>query len=68
MRRRNTQKPCSRPLLDTLEVLTSQWNYINEMYSDIRQGEQETTDQLDQCIKVLVKRCSYTSENEKKQC
>ena len=53
---------------DTLEVLTSQWNYINEMYSDIRQGEQETTDQLDQCIKILVERCSYTSENEKKQC
>ena len=53
---------------DTLEVSTSQWNYINEMYSDIRQGEQETTDQLDQCIKILVKRCGYTSENEKKQC
>ena len=52
---------------DTLEVLTSQWNYIDEMYSDIRQGEQETTDQLDQCIKILVERCSYTSENEKKQ-
>ena len=53
---------------DTLEVSTSQWNYINEMYSDIRQGEQETTDQLDQCIKILVERCSYMSENEKKQC
>ena len=38
------------------------------MYSDIRQGEQETTDQLDQRIKILVERCSYTSENEKKQC
>ena len=53
---------------DTLEVLTSHWNYINEMYSDIRQGEQETTDQLDQCIKILVKRCGYTTEQEKKQC
>ena len=53
---------------DTLEVLTSQWNYIDEMYSDIRQGEQETTDQLDQCIKILVKRCSYTSPEEKMQC
>ena len=52
---------------DTLEVLTSQWNYINEMYSDIRQGEQETTNQIDQCIKILVERCGYTSENEKKQ-
>ena len=50
---------------DTLEVSTSQWNYIDEMYSDTRQGEQETTDQLDQCIKILVKRCGYTSENEK---
>ena len=33
---------------NTLEVSTSQWNYIDEMYSDIRQGDQETTDQLDQ--------------------
>ena len=53
---------------DTLEVLTSYWNHINEMYSDIRQGEQETTDQLDKCIKILVKKCGYTTENEKKQC
>ena len=53
--------------MDTLEVLTSQWNYINEMYSDIRQGEQETTNQLDQGMKILVERCSYMSENEKKQ-
>ena len=53
---------------DTLKVLTSQWNHIDEMYSDIRQGEQETTDQLDQCIKILVERCGYTTENEKKQC
>ena len=47
---------------DTLEVSTSQWNYINEMYSNIRQ---ETTDQLDQCIKILVERCGYTSPEEK---
>ena len=53
---------------DTLEVSTSHWNHIDEMYSDIRQGEQETTDQLDQCIKILVKRCGYTTENEKEQC
>ena len=53
---------------NTLEVLMSHWNYINEMYSDIRQGEQETTDQLDQHIKILVKRCSYTSAEEKMQC
>ena len=50
---------------NTLEVSTSHWNYINEMYSNIRQGEQETTDQLDQCIKMLVKRCGYTSAEEK---
>ena len=56
-----------KALADTLEVSTSQWNYINEMYSDIRQGKQETTDHLDQHIKILVKRCGYTSENEKKQ-
>ena len=53
---------------DTLEVSTSHWNYINEMYSDIRQGEQETTDQLDQHIKILVERCRYTSAEEKMQC
>ena len=48
-----------------LEVSTSQWNYINEMYSSIWQGEQETTDQLNQCIKILVERCGYTSTKEK---
>ena len=53
---------------NTLEVSTSHWNYINEMYSDIRQGEQETTDQLNQCIKMLVKRCGYTSAEEKTRC
>ena len=52
---------------NTLEVSTSYWNYIDEMYSNIRQGEQETTDQLDQCIKILVKRCSDTSPEEKMQ-
>ena len=57
-----------KAFVDTLEVSTSQWNYIDEMYSNIRQGKQETTDQLDQCIKILVERCGYTSENEKKQC
>ena len=48
-----------------LEVSTSYWNYINEMYSDIRQGEHESTDQLDQCIKNIVKRCQCTNEDEK---
>ena len=38
------------------------------MYSDIKQGEHETTDQLDQCIKDLVERCQYDTENEKTVC
>ena len=50
---------------DTLEVLTSYWNHIDEMYSDIRQGKQETTNQLDQCIKILVKKCGYMTDNER---
>ena len=53
---------------NTLEVSMSQWNYIHEMYSDIWQGEQETTDQLDQCIKILVEKCGYTSTKEKTRC
>ena len=36
-----------------------------KMYSDIRQGEHETTDQLDQCIKDLVEWCQYQTEAEK---
>ena len=38
------------------------------MYSDIWQGEQETTDQLNQHIKILVERCGYPSAEEKMQC
>ena len=38
---------------------------MDEMYSDIRQGEQETTDQLDECIKDLVEQCQYQTEAEK---
>ena len=54
-----------KAITDKLEVSTSYWNYIDEMYSDIRQGEQESTDQLDQCIKNIVKRCQYSREAEK---
>ena len=50
---------------DTLEVSTSYWNHIDEMYSDIRQGEQETTDQLDQHMKDLVEQCQYQTKAEK---
>ena len=43
-----------KAITDTLEVSTSYWNHIDEMYSNIKQGEHETTDQLGQCIKDLV--------------
>ena len=35
------------------------------MYSDIKQGEHELTEQLDHHIKDLVKRCQYQTEAEK---
>ena len=38
------------------------------MYSDIWQGEQETTDQLNQRIKILVEKCGYPSNEEKERC
>ena len=53
-----------KAIAETLELLTSYWNHIDEMYSNIQQGKQETTDQLDQCIKI-VKWCQYPSEDEK---
>ena len=31
--------------------------HIDEMYSDIKQGDDKSTDNLDQCIKNLVKKC-----------
>ena len=58
---------CSRQLLIPSEVLTSYWNHIDEMYSDIRQGEQETTDQLDQHIKILVKKCMATHQRKRRK-
>ena len=57
-----------KAIADTLEVSTSYWNHMDEMYSDIKQGEHETTDQLDQHIKDLVERCQYSTENEKTVC
>ena len=38
------------------------------MYSNIRQGKQETTNQLDQCIKILVEKCGFMTDDAKKQC
>ena len=49
-----------KAIADTLKVLTSYWNHIDEIYSDIKQGDSKSTDQLDQQIKNLVKRCQYT--------
>ena len=57
-----------KAIADTLEVLTSYWNYIDEMYSNIRQGEHESTDQLDQLTKNIVERGQYSSEAEKLVC
>ena len=37
-----------KAIADTLEVSTSYWNHIDEIYSDIKQGDNESTDQLDQ--------------------
>ena len=57
-----------KAITDTLEVSTSYWNHINEMYSNTRQGEHESTDQLDQHIKDIVKRCQYQTKAEKMVC
>ena len=54
-----------KAITNTLEVSTSYWNHINEMYSNIKQEEHKTTDQTDQHIKDLIERCQYTTENEK---
>ena len=47
-------------IAETLEVSTSYWNHIDEIYSDIKQGDDEWIDKLDQHIKNLVKKCQYT--------
>ena len=52
---------------EMLEVSTSYWNHIDEMSSDIKQGDDESIDKLDQCIKNLVMKCQYT-EAEKLVC
>ena len=51
---------------ETLEVSMPHWNHIDKMYSNIRQGEHEMTDQLDQHIKISVERCGYMEAREKK--
>ena len=67
IKKRKTPEDVFTTFANTLEVSTSQWNYIDEMYSDIWQGEQETTDQLDQCIKILVEKCGYPTNEEKER-
>ena len=47
-------------IADMLEVLTFYWNHIDEMYSDVKKGDDESIDKLDQRIKNLVKKCQYT--------
>ena len=53
-----------KAIADTLEVSTSYWNHIDEIYSDIKQGDNESTDQLDQRIKNLVERCQYSTDEK----
>ena len=53
-----------KAIADTLEVSTSYWNHINEIYSDIKQGDNESPNQLDQQIKNLVKRCQYMTDEK----
>ena len=53
-----------KAIADTLEVSTSYWNHIDEIYSDIKQGDNESTNQLDQRIKNLVERCQYSTEEK----
>ena len=48
---KKTQMQFFRPSHDTLEVSTSYWNHIDEMYSDIKQGDDESIDKLDQQYK-----------------
>ena len=55
-------------IANTLEVSTSYWNHIDEMYSNIKQGDSESTNQLDQWIKNIVKRCQYATKNEVMVC
>ena len=53
-----------KAIRDTLEVSMSYWNHIDEIYSDIKQGDNESTDQLDQRIKNLIERCQYSNEEK----
>ena len=53
-----------KAIADTLEFSTSYWNHIDEIYSDIKQGENESTNQLDQQIKNHVKRCQYSNKEK----
>ena len=55
-------------IANTLEVLTSYWNHINKRYSDIKQDDSESTNQLDQWIKNIVERCQYSTEAEVMVC
>ena len=47
-------------IVETLEVSTSYWNHIDEIYSNIKQGDDESIDKLNQHIKNLIEKCQYT--------
>ena len=67
--RRKTPEDVFTAFANTLEVSTSQWNYIDENVQQHTAGrEQETTDQLNQRIKILVEKCGYPSTEEKERC
>ena len=61
------QRQFFQAIAETLEVSTSYWNHIDEIYSDIKQGDDKSIDKLDQCIKNLVEKCQY-KEAEKLVC
>ena len=53
-----------KAIADNLKVSTSYWNHIDEIYSDIKQGDNESTNQLDLRIKNLIERCQYLTEEK----
>ena len=53
-----------KAIADTLDVSISYWNPIDEIYSDIKQGDNKSTDQLDQRIKNLIERCQYSADEK----
>ena len=57
---KNDPEAVFQAITETLEVSTSYWNHIDEIYSNIKQGDDKSIDKLDQHIKNLVEKCQYT--------